>query len=279
MNRNHTLLNPEKFAVSLLTFIVFIGLLSCNKEKIENKKVISKYDNGQLMQEQVKYKDNDTIVEFTYFMTGQLNQKRQLLDGQRTGWSFIYNKKGTLLFSENYLDDNLSGELKAFYPTGQVSRIENYRKNIRIDSTTYFDKNGKIEKKVVFLTPCDISSCECNQLVTIYENGSKIYSYEVSNGIKSVDQTVYDQKVYEKLLSKNEEEPLSEKGKSLFRNNCGTCHKVKNQPVGPALNSFSKTISSDELFEILIGSKGHPVGKISQEETEALIDYINKNCS
>ena len=263
---------------TLLTLIVLLGQLSCTQDRVENRDTLNKYSNGQLMREHVKYKDNDTIVEFIYFQNGQLNYKRQLLNNQRTGWSYTYNKKGELLFQENYLNGNLTGDFKSFYPTGQISRIEHYQENRNIDTTTYYNKNGQVTKKVTFLAPCDFGSCECNQLVIVYENGSRIYSYEVNNGLKSDNYTVYDQAVYQRLMAKNNQVPLYDNGKSIFRNNCGMCHKVDKQLVGIALASFPRTMSEDELVEILGGSKGHPSTKITEKEADALIEYIDKNC-
>lgn len=263
---------------TLLTLIVLLGQLYCTQERVENRTTLNKYNNGQIMREHVKYKDNDTIVEFIYFQNGQLNYKRQLLNNQRTGWSNTYNKKGELLFRESYLNGNLTGEFKVFYPAGQISRIEHYQENRNIDTTTYYNKNGQVTKKVAFLTPCDFGSCECNQLVIVYDNGSKIYSYEVNDGLKSENHTVYDQAVYLRLMVKNDQVSLYEKGKSIFRNNCGMCHKVDKQLVGIALASFPRTMSEDELVEILGGSKGHPSTRIKEKEAGELIEYINRNC-
>ena len=271
--------NLKKITIfTLLTLIVILGQLSCTQEKVENRTTLNKYNDGQLMREQVKYKDNDTIVEFIYFQNGQVNYKRQLLNNQRTGWSYTYNKKGELLFRENYLNGNLTGEFKAFYPTGQISIIEHYQENKNIDTTIYYNKNGQVTRKVAYLEPCEFGSCECNQLVVVYENGSRIYSYEVINGLKSENHTVYDQTVYMTLMAKNEEVPLYQEGRTIFRNNCGTCHKLDNQLVGLALNSFSKTIVEDELVQIIGGGKGHPTIKLTKNEAEELIEYINRNC-
>ena len=263
---------------TLLTLIVLLGQLSCTQEKVENRNTLNTYTNGQLMREHVKYKDNDTIVEFIYFQNGKLNYKRQLLNNQRTGWSYTYNKKGDLQYRESYLNGNLTGEFTVFYPTGQISRIEHYQGNSNIDTTTYYSKNGQVTKKVVFLAPCEFGSCECDQLVVVYESGSKIYSFEVQNGLKSKDHEVYDQAVYLELIAKNGQEPLYEKGKSIFRNNCGMCHKIDNQLVGLGLSSFTKTMVADELVQIIGGGKGHPMIKLTEKEAEELIEYINRNC-
>lgn len=262
----------------LLTLLVLLGQLSCTQGRVENRTTLNKYNNGQLMRAHVKFKDNDTIVEFIYFQSGQLNHKRQLLNNQRTGWSYTYNKKGELLFRESYLNGDLTGDFKAFYPTGQISRIEHYQENKNIDTTIYYNKNGQVTMKVAYLAPCEFGSCECNQLVVVYENGSKVYSYAANNGLKSENHTVYDQAVYQKLMAKNDEVHLREEGKSIFRNNCGMCHKVDKQLVGIALDSFPKPMTADELVEILGGSKGHPSTKITGKEAEELIEYINKNC-
>lgn len=59
------------------------------------------------MREHVKYQNNDILVEFIYFEYGQINFKRQIVDNQRNGWSFIYTKKGELV-------KNQTGEIAVF---------------------------------------------------------------------------------------------------------------------------------------------------------------------
>lgn len=268
----------RKTRFALPALFVLLGQLSCTQQRVENRSTLDKYVNGQIMREHVKYEGNDTIVEFIYFQNGRVNYKRQLLNNQKTGWSYTYNKEGELLFIENYLNGNLEGAFKAFYPTGRISRIEHYRDNRNIDTTTYYNTSGQLTKEVAFLEPCDFGSCECTQVVIVYENGSKVYSYEVENGLKSENHTVYDQTAYLRLMAKSDGIPLYDTGKSIFRKNCGMCHKVDEQVVGISLASFSKTMSEDELAEILSGSKGHPSSEITEKEAEAVIEYINRNC-
>ena len=264
-----------------LTFLLLIALLtlfSCTQERIENRITLNTFDNGQVMREHVKYKDNDTLVEFIYFQDGQVNCKRQLLNNQRTGMSYLYNLDGELLYQEHYLNGHLTGDFKAFYPSGKISRIEHFEENKNIDTTIYYDKQGQVTKKVAFLDPCDLGSCECNQFVIMYENGSKIYSYKVQNGLKSKEHTVFDQEVYQRLIAEKDEVSLYEKGKFIFQMNCGMCHKINSQSAGVAFDSFSRTMTNDELYEFLGGSTGHPVVKATHIESDALIEYINRGC-
>ena len=263
---------------TLLTLIVLFGFFSCTQEKIESRDTLNTFDNGQVMREHVKYKDNDTIVEFIYFQDGQVNCKRQLLNKQRSGWSYMYNLNGDLLFQEHYLNGSLTGEFKAFYPTGQVSIIEQFQENKNIGTTLFYDKNGQVTKEVVFPEPCEFGSCECDQLVTLYENGSKIYSYKLEKGLKSEDHTIYDDAVYQRLIAEKDEVSLYEKGKLIFQMNCGMCHKINSQAAGVAFDSFSRTMTNDELFEFLGGSIGHPIVKVTHKESDALIEYINRGC-
>lgn len=258
--------------------IILVTQLSCTQEKVESRTTLNKYTDGQIMREHVKYQGNDTTIEFMYFVNGKLNHKRQLLNDQRTGRSYTYNKKGELLFMESYLKGELAGDFKAFYPTGQISRIEHYQGNQNIDTTTYYDKNGQVTKQVAFLAPCDRSSCDCDQLVDVYENGSKIYSYEVHHGSASETPTVYDQAAYLGRMAGNDQVPLSEEGRSIFRSDCGMCHKRGKQPAGVALNSFPKTMNEDELVETVAGRAGHPAIRLSEKQAEALMAYLNNNC-
>lgn len=263
---------------TLLTVIILVTQLSCTQEKVESRTTLNRYPDGQILREHVEYQSNDTIIEVIYFQNGKLNHKRQLLNDQRTGRSYTYNKKGELLFMENYLDGELAGEFKAFYPSGQVSRIEHYQGNKNMDTTTYYGKDGQVTKRVAFLAPCDLGSCDCDQLVDVYENGSKIYSYEMQNGSASGNPTVYDQAAYLGRLAKDDQVPLYEEGRSIFRSDCGMCHKRDKQLAGVALNSFPKTMNEDELIEIVAGRIGHPAISLSEKQAAALIEYINNNC-
>lgn len=213
----------------LLTFLLV--QLSCTQQTIENKTTLDKYADGKILREQIKYQNNDTLVQLTYYKNGKLNYKIQLLNNQRVGSFYTYNN------------------------------------------------NEEQTMKVVYRSPCDLSSCECDEVVTVYENGSKIYSYEVIKGLKSDNHTIYDQVNYQKLMAENNKVAESEKGKTLFHIHCGMCHKTENQLVGIALNSFSKTMNADELVEILGGNKGHPWTKTTRKEAEELISFINKSCN
>ncbi|MFD2907426.1 c-type cytochrome [Flavobacterium ardleyense] len=216
---------------TLLTLLVLLVQLSCTEQRIENKTTLNKYADGKLLRESVKYQDNDTITEFTYFKNGKLNYKRQLLNNKRVGWSYTYNKR------------------------------------------------GQVTLKVDYLARCEQHSCECNQTVTAYENGSKVYSYEVTAGLKSEKHTVYDQEVYKKLKDQSTDKSDTAQGKIIFQNNCGMCHRVEKQLVGIALSSFSNTMNADELVELLAGNHGHPWTKSTQQEADQLISYINSNCN
>lgn len=77
-------------------------------------------------------------------------------------------------------------------------------------------------------------------------------------------------------IPQNSQVSLYEEGKILFQQNCGMCHKIDQQAAGIALNSFPNRLRKNELFEILVEGKKHPKIKISQNETEALAEFINK---
>lgn len=221
----------QKIRIFALLLIFLLVQLSCTQQTVENKTVLNKYADGKILREQVKYQDNDTLVQLTYYKNGKLNYKIQLLNNQRVG------------------------------------------------SFSSFNKNEELTMKVVYKSPCDFGSCKCDEVVTVYENGYKIYSYEVNKGLKSENHKIYDQVSYQKLMTENNKVAESEKGKNLFHINCGMCHKTENQLVGIALNSFSKTMNADELVEILGGRQGHPWTRTNQKEAEELIEYINTTCN
>lgn len=255
-----------------------IGQVAFAQEKIEKKTALNKYDNGQTKREHVKYHNNDTLVEFIYFENGKVNFKRQILNNQKNGWSYTYNEKGDIIFRENYLNGNLSGELKCYYPSGQISRIEYFKDNKHIDTTTYFDESGQVIKTIAFLSPCEFGSRECNQFVTVFKNGSKVYAFNVDKGIKSENHEIYNRSDYNELMAQTNKIPLHEKGKTIFQNNCGMCHRLDKPIIGPALNCITKTKNKDDLTKIVEGESGHPTSKLTEKEINALIEYINNNC-
>ena len=266
----------KNYILILISYLIV--QVSWAQEKIEKRSVLNKYDNGQTMRERVKYQNNDTLVEFVYFENGQINFKRQVVNNQRNGWSYTYNEKGVLIFQENYLNNELSDVFYCYYPSGQISRIEHYKNNKNIDTTTYFEKDGQVIRTIAFLSPCEFGSRECNQFVTIFENGSKIYGFKVEQGITYENHEIYNQAIDDKLMAQEKQIPLHEKGKMIFQNNCGMCHKLDKPLIGPALSCITKTKNIDELTKIVGGQNGHPTSKLTEEEVNALIEYINKNC-
>jgi antitoxin component YwqK of YwqJK toxin-antitoxin module len=262
-------------------FVITLSLLvqiSLAQNKIEKQIVLDKNKNGKTMREHIKFQGNDTIIEKIYFPNSQLNYKRQIFNDQRNGWSYTFTEKGKLLFLENYLDNKLTGITKAYYPSGKVSRVEYFRNNKHIDTADYFDENLQITMKVVYKNPCELGSKECNQVIYIYENGNKVYSYEVDNGLKSDNHKIYDQKVYLKLLQGELAVALPEKGMTIFQNNCGMCHRLDIQLIGPELNCITKKKNTDEISYIVNGGNGHPTSKLTEKEITAIIEYIKKNC-
>lgn len=264
--------------ILLILISNLIGQVVFAQERIESRQVLDSYENGQTHREQVKYYDNDTVVELTYFEDGQLNIKRQILHKQRNGWSYTYNENGELIFHENYVNNNLSGEVKCFYPNGKTSRVESFRENKLIDTSTYFNENSQIIKTVIYTSPCEFGSRECNKVVTIYDEASKIYAYQVNDGIKSENHIIYNQNAYDQLMELANKIPIHEQGKTIFINNCGMCHGLDKPLIGPSLNCITKTKSKTELTKLIGGKNRHPISKLTEKEIQALIEFLKKNC-
>ena len=72
--------------------------------------------------------------------------------------------------------------------------------------------------------------------------------------------------------------PLSEKGKTVFQNNCGMCHKLDKPFIGPALSCITNSKGETDFKAIIGGENGHPMSKLSEQEIKALIEFIQKNC-
>lgn len=261
-----------------ILLLYLAGQSTYAQEFIESRTVLNTYNNGQTMREYVKYQNKDTLVEFIYFKNGQVNSKRQVLDSQRNGWSYIFNEKGVLIFRENYKNGELCDDFYCFYPNGRISRIEKYRNNHLIDTATYFNEDGLVLRTIAYLSPCEFASPDCDLFVTIFENDSKVYGYNVYKGLKSETHIIYNQSAYAKLMAHESQIPLHVQGETIFRNNCGMCHKLDKPIVGPALSCITETTSKDDLIKIIGGDNGHNRKILTEKEIDALIEYIKTNC-
>lgn len=263
----------------IFSSIILLYQFSFAQNEVQKRDTLEVYENGEVMREHIKFLGKDTVVEKIYFQNGQLNYYTHLFGDKRNGTSFTYDENGKLIFEENYIQNKLSGAFKAFYPTGKISRTERYDFNRNVDTTFYYSEKGEIATAVVYRNPCEFGSNICNQIVTVYENGLKVYSYEVVMGLKSEKHTVFDNKVYQQVMTRLDAIPLIEKGKTVFKINCGMCHTLDHFLVAPPLRCFTKSKSGLELKELMDGANGHLVTKLSEEEFTALKEYLNKNCT
>ncbi|MGB0868294.1 MAG: c-type cytochrome [Flavobacteriales bacterium] len=257
----------------LVVFILF-SQVSCAQDKIERKETLNTYDGGQIMREHIKFQNNDTIIENVYFENGQLNFLYRLVNGKRNGKSLVYLENGDLVFEQYYSHGKLNDEFKSFYPDGTIQRTENYRLDNHVDTAIYYNETGTIIRKVIYKIPCEFGSSECNKMVIEYQNGTRVYSYEITKGWKSEDHIIYNHELYNELMQSTKEIPKLDKGKALFRANCAMCHSIDKPIVGPALNKAIKDKTDNQLYEIIVNSNSHPSSKLSKEEFDALMEFL-----
>jgi len=251
----------------LLTFL----LLNCSGQEVIKQDF---YDNGNLHIEHIKHKNSDTIIEKSYFENGQLSTLYHLVKGKRNGKSLLYFENGDLVFEQYYTNGMLDGIFKCFYPDGKILRIEYFNLNNNIDTSTFYDEVGKIIKKIYYHNPCPYGSQECNQTVTEYKNGIKVYSYEVKKGWKSDNHKIYNQDLYNEIKKTENKISATEQGSTLFKKNCAMCHGIKEPIVGPAIKTAMNNKTKKQLKGTLLNSSKHPNVKLSDKDIESLFIYL-----
>lgn len=251
---------------SLLTFF----LLSCSGQEVIKQEF---YENGNLHIEHIKH-NADTIIEKSYFENGQLSALYHLVNGKRNGKSLLYFENGDLVFEQYYTNGQLNGVFKCFYPDGKILRTEHYNLDKNIDTTFFYDEIGEIIKTIYYHNPCPFGSQKCNQTITEYKNGIKVYSYEVKNGWKSDNHKVYNQDLYNEIKKSEDKISTTELGSNLFKSKCAMCHGVDKSIVGPAIKTAINNKTKKQLKEVLLNSSNHPNIKLIDKEIDNLFIYL-----
>lgn len=228
-------------------------------------------ESDNTLRKRLKYVNQDTLIEI-YTSDGKIDYKRQVFNKQYNGYSkYYYSEK--ISREENYTNGLLDGKTTVYDTNGTILSTDNYYQNMRVDTSTYFERENVVSKKVIYITPCKLGSSSCNQKIITYRNGQKVYSYLVDNGWKTDKVEVYNNELYNSMMDSLNNRPITEKGLSVYRVNCASCHKIDKRLIGPALGQAILNKSKKE-FVSLLEYANHNNVKITKEEIEQLYEYL-----
>ena len=262
--------------VLLLILGQLIVILGFGQNQTEERVTLNTYPNGQILRERITFSNSDTVIENVYYEGGQLDSKSHFLNNQRHGKRTIFYTNGQLMFEDTYNHGKLNGISKGYHKNGKLTQTVIYDNGNKIDTATYYNETGDIIRLEIYSSPCPRASYECSKKVIIY-SGNPVYSYEVIDGLKSETYTVLDPIKYSEIMQIENDTPLFDKGRVVFRQNCAMCHKMDKRLVGPSLNCYLTNNNKNLVKEIIEGENNHPISKLNTKEFDALLEYL-KTC-
>ena len=231
------------------------------------------YRNGEVFKTSKRYVSKDSISTYLdgediiYFANGSIQIFHKWSNGAYDGRAFCNDSLGHLIYEQFYQDgfkvDNW--------------RVYNNDRTIKVE--TKYDKNK---------THWDSEKLFCT--MTYFFKNKPVFEKRIENGIlissKVIDDNYYPQWV----------EVENQTGKKLFFANCGMCHSIKNDIVGPKLEKVSKIRNREWLYNMITDGDSlykandkiavelyskwnmtkHPSYKdLSKDEINKIIDYLD----
>ena len=115
-----------------------------------NKKIITNYPNGNLMEQYEVSKEGKMNGEYkSYYETGKLREDATMKEGDYIGKRVLYFENGDVDTEENYVSPGiLDGEYKIYYKEGGIHIVKNYKDNVLTGLLTAYYPNGKVKEEV-----------------------------------------------------------------------------------------------------------------------------------
>tara|TARA_B100000508_G_scaffold139549_1_gene138131 strand:- start:5843 stop:6634 length:792 start_codon:yes stop_codon:yes gene_type:complete len=259
--------------IFLLSFLLF-GLFTM----AQKKSVLNTYDDGSVMRERIKFPEYDTILERIYFKNGTLNNEYQIVSNQRNGYGKTFNENGIMIFKEFYSQGKLNGKFTCYRTNGTIQRTEMWQNNFLVDTTKYFNEAGGFLMLRVYETPCERGSDNCDYSELYFIDDELVYSYDFKNGLKNKSPEIYNETKYQVFKLNESKLAMNDKGQSLFRANCASCHKTDKQFIGPPLQCSSEKLDNESYWKKVSNGSGHPKAQINRKEFDLLYNWIETNC-
>lgn len=133
----------------MIRYFTFL-LLGLMMSSCGNKKIITNYPNGNLMEQYEVSKEGKKNGEYkSYYETGKIREEATLKDDDYIGNRVLYYENGNVDTEENYASPGiLEGEYKIYYKEGGIHIVKHYSKNVLTGLLTAYYPNGKIKEEV-----------------------------------------------------------------------------------------------------------------------------------
>ncbi|MGY3794245.1 toxin-antitoxin system YwqK family antitoxin [uncultured Aquimarina sp.] len=127
-----------------------------------NTKKTLHYSNGTI--KEIRETKNDVLHGLWkfFFSNGELKKEGAFSQGKSIGTWKIYNKKGQLIFIENYKNGNEHGTWKAFFPNGNVKIEGEFVSGKRQGPWKVYTENGVLKKLITFEDDIEKGEIELN---------------------------------------------------------------------------------------------------------------------
>ena len=128
-------------------------------------------------------------TEKSYYEDGSIKAEGTLKNGYKSGLWYYYYPSGKLSSKENYIENQLDGQIKYFDDQENLIAIEKWSKGLQQDSSIYFYPDGQIEKGGIFA-----NGMYKGKWLFYYNNGNLKRAGSYSNGLPAGSWTFYNEK-------------------------------------------------------------------------------------
>ena len=136
----------------LLPIFVLLSFTACDGPSMSGGKVHKEYFKGGQLRSEFIMDDstgqNGLFIEYNY--DGKKLTSVRMKNGVKNGDEHIYDAKGRVMRSDPYVNGRIHGTRKDFYENGDVLASIPYRKGMRSGQAFVYNKDGSINKKVMF---------------------------------------------------------------------------------------------------------------------------------
>lgn len=125
----------------VIFLLLILPIYSCKT----GKKILSKWDNGQVKVERIYSDTSGVYIEKEYYENGKLGSKTRFENSSKNGESVSYYSDGKLLGRCTYRNGKINGEVTEFHKTGSVMFKGNQADGEFFGLAIHYYDNGKPE--------------------------------------------------------------------------------------------------------------------------------------
>jgi len=135
-----------------LSFMLFFFFTACSSPELIGKSVKKEYFTGGKIRSEFIMDDdtgqNGLLRQFGY--TGTKTSEVAIKNGVKNGIETGYDESGRVLWKQNYVNGNLEGLQKAFYPNGDPMVTFTYVNGLKNGPAQTYNIDGTINRRVIY---------------------------------------------------------------------------------------------------------------------------------